>query len=47
MKNGDFISNKFIGVGGLSGTESGFVSSAVAASKLIIHGYSGIGVFAP
>lgn len=47
IRNGDLITNKFVGVGGLSGLESGFVSSAVAASKLIIHGYSGIGVFSP
>lgn len=36
-----------MGVGGLSGTESGVVSSPVAGSKLIMMGYAGIGVFAP
>lgn len=47
LKNGQFIQNKFLGVGGLSGLDSGLVSSAVAGSKLIIHGYAGLGVFNP
>ena len=47
LKGGDFISSKFPGVGGLDGLTSGIVSSAIAASKLIILGYSGIGVFNP
>ena len=34
LKGGDFISNKFAGVGGLDGMSSGVVSSAVAGSKL-------------
>lgn len=34
-------------VGGLDGMTSGVVSSAVAASKLINWGYSGVGVFSP
>ena len=38
LKNGQFIQNKFLGVGGLSGLDSGLVSSAVAGSKLIVHG---------
>lgn len=37
LKGGDFISNKFPGVGGLDGLSSGVVSSAVAASKLNIN----------
>ena len=47
LKGGDFITNKFPGVGGLDGLTSGVVSSATAASKLINWGYSGIGVFSP
>ncbi len=47
LKGGDFITNRFPGVGGLDGLSSGVVSSAVAASKLIDWGYSGIGVFNP
>jgi hypothetical protein len=47
LKGGDFISNRFPGVGGLDGLSSGIVSSAVAASKLINWGYSGVGVFNP
>ena len=47
LKGGDFITNKFPGVGGLDGLSSGVVSSTVAASKLINWGYSGVGVFSP
>lgn len=47
LKGGDFISNKYPGVGGLDGLSSGIVSSPVAASKLINWGYSGVGVFNP
>lgn len=47
LKGGDFISNKYPGVGGLDGLSSGVVNSNVAASKLINWGYSGIGVFSP
>lgn len=47
LKGGDFITNKYIGVGGLDGLSSGPVSSPVAASKLINWGYSGVGVFSP
>ncbi len=47
LKGGDFVTNKFPGVGGLDGLSSGIVSSAVAASKLINWGYSGIAVFSP
>lgn len=35
LKNCQFITNKYPGVGGFSGSESGIVSSTVAASKLI------------
>ena len=38
LKGGDFISNKYVGVGGLDGLSSGIVSSATAASKLINWG---------
>lgn len=34
LKNGDFITNKYPGVGGLDGLSSGIVSSPVAATKL-------------
>ena len=34
LKNGDFISNKYLGVGGENGLTSGIVSSPVAATKL-------------
>ena len=47
LKGGDFISNKFPGVGGLDGLSSGVVSSPVASTKLINWGYSGVGVFSP
>lgn len=47
LKGGDFISNKFPGVGGLDGLSSGVVSSNVAANKLINWGYSAAAVFAP
>lgn len=47
LKGGDFITNKFPGVGGLDGLSSGVVSSPVAGSKLINWGYSGVAVFAP
>lgn len=47
LKGGDFISNKYLGVGGLDGLSSGVVSSPVAGSKLINWGYSGVGVFNP
>lgn len=47
LKNGEFIQNKVLGVGGIDGLSGGEVSTAVAANKLIIHGYGGIGVFNP
>jgi len=47
LKGGDFISNKYLGVGGENGLSSGVVSSPVAGSKLINWGYSGIAVFNP
>jgi hypothetical protein len=47
FKGGEFITNKFKGVGGFSGLESGEVSSQVAGSKLINWGYAGVGVFTP
>ena len=45
FKNCDIINNKFIGVGGENGLSSGIVSSPVAASRLIVWGYAGVGVF--
>lgn len=47
LKGGDFITNKYPGVGGLDGLSSGIVSSTTAASKVINWGYSGVGVFSP
>jgi hypothetical protein len=38
LKGGDFIQNRFPGVGGLDGLSSGVVSSPVAGSKLIVWG---------
>lgn len=39
LKGKDIVTNKFVGVGGLSGGDSGEVASPVAGSRLIIHGY--------
>ena len=47
LNNGDFISNKLEGVGGMDGLSSGPVASPVAGSKLIYWGYSGVCVFSP
>lgn len=47
LKNCQFITNKYPGVGGFSGSESGVVSSPVAASKLINWGIAGVGVYNP
>ena len=38
LKGGDFITNKYPGVGGLDGLSSGIVSSPVAGSKIINWG---------
>lgn len=40
LKGADFIQNRVVGVGGIDGLSSGVVSSPVAASKVIIHGYA-------
>lgn len=47
LKGGDFITNKYLGVGGENGLSSGEVASPVAGSKLINWGYSGIALFNP
>ena len=47
LKGCDILTSKYPGVGGMSGIESGIVSSPVAGSKLIMMGYAGVGVFAP
>lgn len=47
FKNGEFIQNKILGVGGESGLDSGVVSSRVAGSKLVAWGYAGAAVFNP
>ena len=47
FKNGEFIQNKILGVGGESGLDSGVVSSRVAATKLVAFGYAGAACFNP
>ena len=47
FKNGEFIQNKILGVGGENGLTGGPVSSPVAATKLTAFGYAGIAVFNP
>ena len=47
LKDGDMISNKYLGVGKENGLTSGEVASPVAGSKLILWGYSGVAVFNP
>ncbi len=47
LPGGEFVTNKYPGVGGIDGKTSGIVSSPVAGSKLIVAGYSGISAFAP
>lgn len=47
IKNGDMITNKYKGVGGFTGLESGEVATPVAGSKLIMWGYSSLALFNP
>lgn len=47
LKGKDIVTNKLIGVGGLNGGDNGEVATPVAGSRLMIHGYAGVGVFAP
>jgi len=47
LRNGDMISNKYLGVGREDGLSSGEVASPVAGSKLILWGYSSVAVFNP
>lgn len=47
LKGGEFMRNFVKGVGGLTGLESGEVSTPVAASRLVHSGFAGVGVFAP
>lgn len=47
LKNGDCITNKYLGVGREDGLSSGEVASPVAGSKLIMWGYSSLAVFNP
>lgn len=39
LKGRDIVTNKLVGVGGLSGGDNGEVATPVAGSRLIIHGY--------
>ena len=47
LKNGNCIQNYITGVGGMDGLSSGEVSSPVAGSKMVIHGYIGVCVWNP
>lgn len=47
LKGGQCIQNYITGVGGLDGLSSGEVSSPVAGSKMVIHGYVGVCVWNP
>ena len=47
LRGGECIQNDIKGVGGLDGLSSGEVSSNVAGSKYVIHGYKGCAVFNP
>jgi hypothetical protein len=47
LKGKEVLTSKYPGVGGMSGVESGIVSSPVAGNKLIMMGYAGIAAFAP
>ena len=47
LKNGDFIFNEVLGVGGKTGNQSGVVSTPVAGSMMTIHGYAGVAVYNP
>ena len=47
IEGAEFLENTIAGVQGLNGRTSGVVASPVAGSKLVMSGYSGIGVFAP
>lgn len=43
----EYMTNRLIGVGGIDGKSSGEVSSNVAGSKIIMHGYAGVAAFTP
>lgn len=43
----EFMTNKIVGVGGLDGKSSGEVSTNVAGSKMVMHGYAGVAAFTP
>lgn len=47
FKGGDLVHNIIKGVGGVTGLESGEVSSPVAGCKLVNWGYHGVGVMNP
>jgi hypothetical protein len=47
LKGGDMMQSYIKGVGGLTGLESGEVSTPVAGAKRVIWGYSSIAVFNP
>lgn len=47
IKGAEFVSSKYVGVGGVDGITSGIVSSPIAGSSLIVGGYSSIVAFAP
>lgn len=47
LKGHQFVTSTLKGHGGISGTESGVVSTPVEASKLIVTGYEGVALFSP
>lgn len=47
LKGGDMMQSYIKGVGGLTGLESGEVSTPVAGAKRIMWGYSSLAVFNP
>lgn len=47
LKGADFVMNEVLGVGGRDGKSGGVVSTPVAGSRLVAHGYAGIAVFNP
>ena len=47
LRGGEFIRGFLKGLGGMSGVESGEISTPVAGSRLVHAGYAGVGVFSP
>lgn len=47
LRGGEFIRGFLKGLGGMTGVESGEISTPVAGSRLVHAGYAGVGVFSP